>query len=100
MCLRIGHRSVAHAYMFDEERPRAWEHFWLQMPRSCDRLGDARSPWYVERQLFMRKPDATESTGIRGYWVIELTSVMAKWYAFDAGEDTGTAGMVSSACGW
>ena len=51
---------------------------------------------YVQLVL-TKKLDAKELKGTRGHRAIALTSVIAKWYAavlgFDAGEETGTAGL-------
>ena len=46
-------------------------------------LGQMESPssWKVVKLVFLRKPDAAPTEGIRIYRAIALTSVMSKWYA-------------------
>ena len=39
------------------------------------------SSWKVVRLVFLRKPDAAPTKGIRSYRAIALTSVMSKWCA-------------------
>ena len=51
---------------------------------------------------FMRKSDAKESKGVRGYRAAALTSVTAKWYVpalVQRWQRDRTAGMEESACG-
>ena len=45
-------------------------------------LGRMESPssWKVVKRVFLRKPDAAPTKGIRSYRAIALTSVMSKWY--------------------
>ena len=48
--------------------------------RFLGRMGSPRS-WKVVKQVFLRKPDAVPTKGIRSYRAMALTSVMSKWYA-------------------
>ena len=42
---------------------------------------ESPSSWKVVKLVFLRKPDAEPTKGIRIYRAIALTSVMSKWYA-------------------
>ena len=39
------------------------------------------SSWKVVKLVFLKKPDAAPTEGIRSYRAIALTSAMSKWYA-------------------
>ena len=42
---------------------------------------ESPSSWKVVMLVFLRKPDAAPTKGIRSYRAIALTSVMSEWYA-------------------
>ena len=46
-------------------------------------MGQMESPssWKVVKLVFLKKPDAAPTKGIRSYQAIALTSVMSTWYA-------------------
>ena len=43
-------------------------------------LMESPSSWKVVKLVFLKKPDAAPSKGIRSYRAIAMTSVMSKWY--------------------
>ena len=55
----------------------------LPMEKILHFHGMMESPgsWKVVKLVFLRKPDAAPTKGIRSYRAIALTSVMSKWYA-------------------